>query len=415
MEGRRCYGVARDCANCISMMRNERCDQNSTNSCSCAECRGLQLRRCTGCQVVAYCSKLCQTEHWKTNHKAWCRILSGKTRVAAVEHQVGKCRACSPAKSGRFCESLAIRNRALVSFFNGFGYHMETECACRVENSEEEQYRSRPESAFPSQFPFQLGDNTGVFLGWIDEYLYNMTRLFLKIWNTEHGYLFQLAGNDVYEYIETLRCKYWGYVLIERKPHVSEIHLAQYALDSLPKLGPWSGEAFSRLDQALRGEKYWEQFLASLGEFFKRLRKVKYFSLNLQTIPEKKRPKFASLQALYDLETEKHLQPELTFTPDFSFPRLSLLPAGVSCRGCQRLLGGERAQHQLQHPMLAWLADTDYQRMDLINLRLPGRPVIHEPGRMIVTCGTPACISRGLEEQEERLREGGRAVLEFLS
>ena len=60
MEGRRCYGAARDCANCLSMMRNEKCDQNSTNSCCCAECRGLELRRCTGCQVVAYCSKLCQ-------------------------------------------------------------------------------------------------------------------------------------------------------------------------------------------------------------------------------------------------------------------------------------------------------------------------------------------------------------------
>ena len=79
------------------------------------------------------------------------------------------------------------------------------------------------------------------------------------------------------EYIETLRCEYWVYVLLERKPHVSELHLAQHALDSLPKLGPWSGEAFCRLDQALKGEKHWEQFLASLGEFFKRLRRVNIF------------------------------------------------------------------------------------------------------------------------------------------
>ena len=58
---------------------------------------------------------------------------------------------------------------------------------------------------------------------------------------TEHRFLFQVAGYDVTEYIETLRCKYWVYVLLERKPHVSELHLAQHALDSLPKLGPWSG------------------------------------------------------------------------------------------------------------------------------------------------------------------------------
>ena len=415
MEGRKCYGVARDCANCISMMRNEKCDKNSTNSCSCAACRGLELRRCTGCQVVAYCSKLCQTEHWKSNHKAWCQILAWKTRVPAVEHRVGQCRACTPAKSGRFCESLHIRNRAVVSFFNGFGYHMDTECACRVDNREEEQYRSRPENAFPSQFPFQLGENTGVFLGWIDEYLYNLTRLFLKIFTGQHRHLFQPAGNDVTEYMETLRSKYWVYVLIERRPHVSEIHLAQHALSYLPKDCPWSGEAFNKLDLALKGEKYWEQFLASLGEFFKRLRRVKYSSLNLETISEKERAgSLQSLLQLAELQTDR----QLDFTLDFSFPLVTRLPADLTCLACQRSLGGETAQHQLQHPNLAWLADTDYHKMDLVNLRLAGRPVIHQKseagGEMVVTCGTRACISRGLEEQEENLRKEGRAVLEFL-
>ena len=102
---------------------------------------------------------------------------------------------------------------------------------------------------------------------------------------------------------------------------MSEVHLAQHALHSLPRNCPWAGAAFSRLDAALKGEK--------------------------------------DLQKLYDLHTNQVLDPELVFTPDFSFPLETPLPAGVSCLSYQKSLGGARAQHQVQRPSLAWLAEPD--------------------------------------------------------
>ena len=51
---------------------------------------------------------------------------------------------------------------------------------------------------------------------------------------------------------------------------------------------------------------------------------------------------------------------------------------------CQRSLGGETAQHQLQLPNLAWLAE-----MDLVNLRLAGPAVLRLSPTLLVTPGGP--------------------------
>jgi hypothetical protein len=74
-----------------------RVDEDSSSSSSsgnqvrrCAECgkeggRGCMLHSCSGCSVVLYCGRECQTRHWKT-HKAFCRVLQGKkTFLGAIE------------------------------------------------------------------------------------------------------------------------------------------------------------------------------------------------------------------------------------------------------------------------------------------------------------------------------------------
>ena len=425
MSGKKCFMAPVDCANCISMLRNDKCDKKSTSSCSCPRCMNLELRRCTGCYLVAYCSTLCQREHWSgpANHKKWCKILSGRKVLDRVNHQVGNCFSCTPDKNGQRCPSIDFRKRFIVTFMTIFGYHMDTDCECRTPNREAEEYYSREEKDYPVQFPFQLGDNTGVFMGWIDEYIYNMTKLFMKIFETVNCgnmLLFRVAGNDVYEYLEKMRARYWGYVMTERSRHVSEIHFAQEALDSLPKFGPWSGEAFTQMNNAMieRSENertVWEQFLASISEFFKRLRKVKYYCLNVENISERKREKYEGFLLLHSLQTGEDRQ-ELHFRPDSSFPLMTVLPAGVSCAACQVSLAGQEAQHQLQHPTLPWLAD--YDQEDLVLLRFPGRPVIHDksPGKgLIATCGVSSCISLGLAHQNKRLMEEAKLLLPFLS
>ena len=39
----------------------------------CAECgaEAIKMKRCSGCQTVAYCNRICQQRHWK-QHKAFC-------------------------------------------------------------------------------------------------------------------------------------------------------------------------------------------------------------------------------------------------------------------------------------------------------------------------------------------------------
>lgn len=44
---------------------------------ACAGCGSIdrKLLKCSGCKCVRYCSKACQTKHWK-NHKKLCKIIS---------------------------------------------------------------------------------------------------------------------------------------------------------------------------------------------------------------------------------------------------------------------------------------------------------------------------------------------------
>ncbi|KIW03676.1 uncharacterized protein PV09_04997 [Verruconis gallopava] len=39
------------------------------------EAATLEIKKCTGCRIVAYCGKSCQSQHWKRCHKYMCKIL----------------------------------------------------------------------------------------------------------------------------------------------------------------------------------------------------------------------------------------------------------------------------------------------------------------------------------------------------
>jgi hypothetical protein len=61
---------------------------------SCVVCKAgaspeLQLQYCAACQSAMYCSKACQTEDWKTQHKKICKFLNvghGDMQVRSDEH-----------------------------------------------------------------------------------------------------------------------------------------------------------------------------------------------------------------------------------------------------------------------------------------------------------------------------------------
>jgi TPR repeat protein len=58
---------------------------------SCACCRkqasdDVVLKRCSGCKAVGYCSKSCQSEHWKLGHKIDCKNVD-KCREAYEQNR----------------------------------------------------------------------------------------------------------------------------------------------------------------------------------------------------------------------------------------------------------------------------------------------------------------------------------------
>ena len=79
MAGQLCLGPALFCANCCSKM-NQLLLKGLRGfevlyQCSCSNCQTGKFSRCAWCQIVPYCSKDCQIEHWRS-HKRICKKLS---------------------------------------------------------------------------------------------------------------------------------------------------------------------------------------------------------------------------------------------------------------------------------------------------------------------------------------------------
>ena len=136
------------CANCVVKMRGQAPP-------------GLLLR-CGGCRLLHYCSAVCQTEDWHANHSSLCKIFSRKKKISETEHKEGSCQTCS-------LESYWLTKKSIVKFYwDKFGYNV----AVPVDKTKEEDY--------PWQCPYQLGECTGNYLGWVDEYLAKIDELFLR-------------------------------------------------------------------------------------------------------------------------------------------------------------------------------------------------------------------------------------------
>ena len=137
------------CANCLVKMR----DLDGS----------VKLLRCGGCKLLHYCSVVCQTEHWHDNHKSVCKIFSRKKKISETKHKEGICNTCL----GSYW--LAKKNIIVKFYLEKFGYHLDV--------SDEEKIK---EEDYPWQCPYQLGESTGVYLGWVDEYLARIDELLLR-------------------------------------------------------------------------------------------------------------------------------------------------------------------------------------------------------------------------------------------
>lgn len=104
-------------ANC--KLSSSQDDGKVSSNHQCANCKTVtgNLKKCTGCRAVVYCSKSCQLQHWP-KHKAMCKQLSRKRNMAAskrvphcgnCERSGGQLRRCTGCKATAYCSESCQR------------------------------------------------------------------------------------------------------------------------------------------------------------------------------------------------------------------------------------------------------------------------------------------------------------------
>ena len=53
-----------------------------------------EIKRCSRCKFLHYCSVQCQKEHWVKVHKNHCKYLGGTKRLPLSWHDSARCPGC---------------------------------------------------------------------------------------------------------------------------------------------------------------------------------------------------------------------------------------------------------------------------------------------------------------------------------
>ena len=63
------------------------------------KCDMKNLKKCMGCKMVVYCSRICQLEHWNKIHRKQCKYLAGTKVHRDRVHTEDNCPKCKLMKS----------------------------------------------------------------------------------------------------------------------------------------------------------------------------------------------------------------------------------------------------------------------------------------------------------------------------
>ena len=158
---------------------------------------------------------------------------------------------------------------------------------------------------------------------------------------------------------------------------------------------------------------YWEAFEDYVGVFVQKLRRKKYFSFNLDSIPEHKVEKFSHLfeySSVYDFHLADQLVAE---TP---LRMTVVLPPDCRCYGCKRDLGGAEAQYQNQFPSPALANLVPSQTFQV---KHPEMPVLHQKisrSFFLASCGDrPDCVAKVTAAQLKFESYEAELLIDFLS
>jgi len=150
------------------------------------------LLRCSKCKAVKYCSKDCQREHWKKQHKAHCKKMrvdmdfQGVTQPGVnaywdsqLLHTPSNCSTCQ--KVGKLGSDINKRNDPHWGCLLGPFPRI-------IELRDQE----TSEGNFLTSLPFALGEQTGKFTSMYEQTLSLMQRVLHKMYITSHP----LAADD---------------------------------------------------------------------------------------------------------------------------------------------------------------------------------------------------------------------------
>jgi len=395
-----CFGTPISCANCVSKGQDTRFPE--------------ELKRCSACHVLSYCTEDCQREHWLLSHSKICKALCGKKGHGKALHDKENCPNCD-TKGHTKCKINNDRNSLemacvmdwaqvflLRRLWSMFGYHGlvkgslqgQTPCRCTSDNKFEEMR----DCTYPMEPPFILGELSGKYLGWIDTSLSYLGLLF-GAWSRKYEEeINQHDLNDdikhIKKFIFEMRGGYWYYATIERSREMTDYLFGQWAITQSVKFANEENGHMANVEKAFRapnkqrlGRKvWWETFIFHLSEFFRKIKDIRYLKLDLQKFPEDELHmlKQSYSDAMWNLSQPASIMLPVKRTDgviEESF--LVQLPEGTKCMVCYENLEGKKAQWYLQYgevskvECMLWQTEPNAPVEDLLALRFGFRlPVI---------------------------------------
>ena len=285
------------------------------------------------------------------------------------------------------------------------------------------------------QAPFTLGELSGEYQGWIDQYLALLSTYIITL---EQKYEKEISMLDIRSnitevamFIAGSRASYWYLCTNEKVRAMSEVLFTQRMLTKTTdtRFVNNSVNHLYIVDKAFKcfPEKnvWWETFLHHFASFYRRLRRTRYLLMNTESIPKHKKKELFCLTDLYESSIMYLTRPVETLLPEVSHGALDPgffidLPQDQKCYVCAVEIGGKKAQLQLQLPedKNIWNVDDSKTIEEKMLIRDPRLPIIFEEEYkrgFVVTCGVnPNCNAKAHEFQLEVHKHFAKANLRFL-
>merc|ERR1712130_740016 len=261
-------------------------------------------------------------------------------------------------------------------------------CKCSPESQ-----RMRIKSmTFPMNPPFVMGEISGEYLGWIDEYL-AILGVYLVAIEAKYEDEIESLGiksnmSQIAMFIIGIRANYWYFITSERSRAMSEVQFTQRMHLISAHIVDKDTKHLHEIDTAFKSlshkNVWWETFLHHLATFYRRLRSTRYVILGTENIPKNKKKEFDLFEHLHEnamLNLSKSVEILLPMSPskklgDLLPGFLAQLSSDQNCMVCNLNIGGKRAQFQLYRLNLL----RQYVRGEITEIECKANPDYKELG-----------------------------------